>query len=331
MDWYLYALYAFFIAVLAFALDLVFGDPPNRVHPVAWMGRFIGFIDKHLKRTSQRADRLRGIFLALAPIFCFTIVFTFLLALLREYVNAIVWALACAVLLKLVFTVRTMERHTRPIIAAIERDDLEAARAASAMIVGRDVTQLDREHIISCAAESTAESTADGAFSPLFFLAFFGIPGAIFYRVCNTLDSMVGYKKPKWIDVGRFSAKLDDAVNWIPARLSLPFVLAGLAVTGNDWREGWRMSKKYRHSAASPNKGWTMAAYAGGLGIRYEKVGYYQMGDGPLPTDPKVIKRTADVLLASTLIFFLVFVLPLFMFLGIQVQLILENVLTGWF
>ena len=322
--------YGLFIIVLAVIIDLLLGEPPNSAHPVVWIGKVIGFMDKHTKRTGRvRTDRAKGIVLALVPLLLFPFVFTLLLFLLRDLFGALVWAVACAIILKTMFAINAMGKHTRPIQEALERNDMEAARKAASMIVSRDVNKLDREHIISCAAESAAENTVDSIFSPLFFLGLGGMPFVIFYRVSNTLDAMVGYIDQPYTHVGWFSAKLDDCTNYICARISLPFILLALIILGMDWRGAWRDANKYHKATLSPNKGWSMSAFAGGLGIRFEKVGWYVMGDGPLPSDPKVIGDTVKVMKVSALLFIALVVLPLFLFVGLNVQIYIENLFSG--
>ncbi|HSV42415.1 MAG TPA: cobalamin biosynthesis protein, partial [Methanomassiliicoccales archaeon] len=311
---------ALLIGSLGIVLDLTLGEPPNRLHPVVWIGSVIAFLDKRIERKGQRADRAKGVLLALTPLLLFPVVFTLILAIVHDVFGALVWAVACAIVMKTMFAIKAMERHVRPIMEALERDDLDAARKGASMIVSRDVNELDREHIISCAAESAAENTVDSAFSPLFFFGLGGLPLMIFYRVSNTLDAMVGYMSPKHINVGRFSAILDDYTNWVCARLSVPFLLMAMMMLRLDWRQGWAMAKKYKHATLSPNKGWSMSAFAGGLGIRFEKFGYYQLGDGPLPSDPKVIGQTVAIMKVSAILFFLMVALPLFIFLGMHVQ-----------
>ncbi|OPY32401.1 MAG: cobalamin biosynthesis protein [Methanomassiliicoccales archaeon PtaU1.Bin124] len=323
-------LYGLLIAALGLALDLTLGEPPNALHPVVWIGKVIGFLDKRIKRTGQKADRRKGVLMALTPLILFPLVFTLLLAIIHDIFGALVWAIACAIVMKTMFAITAMERHVKPIMKALENNDLEKARHGASMIVSRDVSKLDKEHIISCAAESAAENTVDSAFSPLFFFGLGGIPLMVFYRVSNTLDAMVGYMTPKHIDVGRFSAILDDYTNWICARLSVPFLLLAMMLLRLDWRQGWAMAKKYKHATKSPNKGWSMSAFAGGMGIRFEKYDYYQLGDGPLPSDPKVIGQTIAIMKVSTILFFLIVVLPLFLFIGMNVQLFVEGLLTWW-
>ena len=149
--------YGLLIVILALVIDLWLGEPPNKAHPVVWIGKVIGFMDRHTKRTgSKRTDRARGIILALVPLLLFPFLFTLLLFVLRDLFGALVWAVAGAVLLKTMFAINAIGKHTKPIQEALERNDLDAARKGASMIVSRDVNQLDREHIISCAAESAA-------------------------------------------------------------------------------------------------------------------------------------------------------------------------------
>jgi adenosylcobinamide-phosphate synthase len=321
---------AILIPCLAIAIDLLFGEPPNALHPVVWIGKVISFLDKRTKRTGQRADRIKGTFLALVPLLMFPIVFTLVLGIVHDLFGAIVWAIFSAIVVKTMFAIKAMEKHVRPIMEAIEKDDLESARKGASMIVSRDVSQLDKGHIISCAAESAAENTVDSIFSPLFFFGLGGVPLMVFYRVSNTLDAMVGYMTMEHVNIGRFSAKLDDATNWICARLCIPFLLLAMMLLRLDWRQGWVMAKKYKGATLSPNKGWSMSAFAGGLGIRFEKIGWYQLGDGPLPSDAKTIGQTVAIMKVSALLFFAIVVLPMFIFIGVHVQVLFENLLTWW-
>jgi adenosylcobinamide-phosphate synthase len=137
-DLYLYGLLAL---VLAVAIDLLLGEPPNAAHPVVWIGKVIGFMDRHTKRTGRkRTDRAKGILLALVPLLLFPFLFTLLLFLLRDLFDALVWAIGCAILLKTMFAINAMGKHTRPIQKALENGDMDAARKAASMIVSRDVT-----------------------------------------------------------------------------------------------------------------------------------------------------------------------------------------------
>lgn len=317
------------IPVLALAIDLALGEPPNRVHPVVWMGRTIGLLDRGVRRGSPRREKALGVLVVLAPILLFVTVFTLLLAVVRDLFGAVVWAVACAVLFKTLFAVRALETHTAPMMEDLRRGDLEAARKKASMVVSRDVRELDEGHVISCAAETVSENLVDSVLSPMFYFGLAGIPGAVFLRVANTADGMVGYLSERHRHVGWFSARLDDCAHYLVARLAVPFILLALALLGKDWRGGWRAGRRDHGQTSSPNKGWPMATVAGGLGVRFEKKGYYSMGEGDLPHDPAVIGDAIRVMKLTAMLFFALVLLPLFIFIGIHVQLFLENAMLG--
>mgnify|MGYP005834172745 CR=1 FL=1 len=322
-------LFALLIPLAALAIDLTLGEPPNRFHPVVWMGKVIGFLDRRVSRGHPRREKALGVLVGLLPILLFVAVFTMLLALLRDYLGAVVWAVAGAVLFKTMFAIRALETHTAPMVEDLQRGDLDRARKKAAMVVSRDVNKLDQAHVTSCAVETVSENLVDSVLSPMFYFGLAGVPGAIALRVSNTEDGMVGYLSERHRHVGWFSARLDDCMHYVVARMSVPFILLSLALLGKDWRGGWRAAKRDHVQTSSPNKGWPMAAVAGGLGVKFEKEGHYCMGEGELPRDPTVIRDTIKVMKLTAVLFFATVLLPLFIFIGIQVQLFLENALLG--
>ena len=321
--------YAIAIPVLALLIDLLLGEPPNRFHPVVWIGRTIGFMDGRVGRGSAAREKAGGVLVMLVPALLFVLAFTLILALTRELLGAIVWAVASAIILKTMFAIRALETHTAPMVEDISRGDLDAARRKVSMVVSRDVDRLDRPHVISCAAETVSENLVDSVLSPMFYFGLAGIPGAVLLRVVNTADGMVGYLSEKHRNVGWFAARSDDAMHYIVARLSVPFIVLSLAILGKDWRAGWGAAMRDHGQTSSPNKGWPMAAVAGGLGVRFEKKGHYSMGEGEVPNDPAIILDTIKVMKLTSALFFLLVLLPLFTLLGIQVQLSLEDWLLG--
>lgn len=322
--------YALLIPIIALAIDLALGEPPNRFHPVVWMGRTMAFLDKRIRRTGRPTrDRFLGIFVVLIPILIFVGGFTFLLAVVRSWLGVIIWVLACAVVFKTMFAIRALEKHTAPMIDDLKRNDLEAARKKASMVVSRDVNKLDQAHITSCACETVAENLVDSVLSPMFWFGLAGVPGAVFLRTSNTADGMVGYLSEKHRYVGWFSARLDDAVHYVVARLSVPFIMLALAILGKDWRNAWKVARRDHVQTSSPNKGWPMSAVAGGLGIKLEKIGYYSLGDGEVVSDPEKIRETIHVMKLTAVLFFAVVLLPLFVLIGFHVQLFLEDLLLS--
>lgn len=321
--------YALLTVIVALLVDRFIGEPPNALHPVVWMGKAISFFDRRISRGHPRRERSFGALMALAVILLFSFLALLLMAVVRDVLGLLVWAIVGGVLLKTMFAMSAMAKHTEPVREALLAGDLELGRRKAAMMVSRDVSQLDKGHVISCAAESAAENTVDSIFSPLFYFGLLGLPAAVAYRVSNTLDAMVGYLNDKYRYVGWFSARLDDCTNFVMARAAVPFILLALMVLGKDWRAGWNASKKYHDQTLSPNKGWHMSAFAGGLGIRFEKIGWYVMGDGPLPSDPEVLRDTIKVMTMASYLFVLTMVVPLYLLVGAEVQVFMEDILLG--
>jgi len=321
--------YASLMILVALLVDRFLGEPPNPLHPVVWMGAVISFLNERIARGHPRREKVAGAFLALITIVLFTFLALLLMSVVRNTMGLLAWALVGGVLLKTMFAMGAMAKHTEPVRKALVAGDLEMGRQKAAMMVSRDVSQLDEPHVISCAAESAAENTVDSIFSPLFYFGLLGIPAVVAYRASNTLDAMVGYMNDRYRHVGWFSAKLDDCTNWLMARASVPFILLSLTLLGKDRRAAWEASRKYHDQTLSPNKGWHMSAFAGGLGIRFEKMGWYVMGDGPLPEDPEVLRDTIKVMTLASYLFIFAAVIPLYVLLGAQAQVFAEDLLWG--
>lgn len=321
-------IYGMLIAFGALALDLAFGEPSNRFHPVFWIGSFIGFLDRRITDRGS-GGKAWGFLLALVTMLVFILLFTFILGAVRLFISTLLWAVLCAILLKMMFAVRSLSVHVKPIKKSLEAGDIDEARSSTRMVVSRDVSELDAPHLISCASETVAENLVDSVISPMFFMAFGGVPAAVGLRTVNTLDAMVGYEDERNRNVGWFSARLDDILHYIPARLSIPFILLALRMRGNDWRSGWKAAIRDHDKTKSPNKGWPMSTIAGGLSFKMEKKGNYILGEGSLPEDPELIMETYRVVRLAALIFFFVFALPLFVLVGIQVQVLIENLLLA--
>jgi len=207
-------------------------------------------------------------------------------------------------------TSRGMGQYTKPIAAALKKSDLAGARKWLPYIVRRDPNSLNERQIISAAVESIAESTTDGITSPFFFYAIFGVPGALAYRVVNTLDSMVGYKNTEYRNIGWFSAKLDTITNYVPSRLTAYFMVAAAMLLGENWRESWRILQRDKHKTASPNAGFTISAMAGALNIQLEKQGCYTLGDDHGSISHEDIGKALRVMTLTAVLFGLVVVLP---------------------
>jgi adenosylcobinamide-phosphate synthase len=270
----------------AIGLDAAFDEPPNRWHPVAVMGRGLALGHERL-RSSPRAVQLAG---ASTTVGAIALLAAFAGRKLERRLPAPLLALA----VKPTFSLRQLLREGRGVASALEGNDLSTARARLGALVSRSTNKLDASLLAAAAIESLAENLSDSVVAPWFYYAGFGLAGAALYRVINTADAMFGYRgELEWL--GKPAAKADDAINWAPSRLAaLSLVLATTALDGPP--AGQRSLACWRSDGcrtASPNAGRPMAAMAGALGRRLEKVGVYVLGQNfPLP-DASDIRRAA--------------------------------------
>ncbi|HMK84247.1 MAG TPA: cobalamin biosynthesis protein [Candidatus Bathyarchaeia archaeon] len=300
---------ALIVLVLAVLIDLTLGEPPLRVHPTVLMGKFIDRGVEVAKRRSARLQKAYGVGLALGTIIFFAGASCLILWVVNTLSEPV--QIVCAVLLlKPTFSIRLMRSYALKLASAIRRGDWAEAKAVLRHIVRRDPNSLNESQIISAGVESVAESTTDGITSPLFFYALFGVPGAVAYRAINTLDSMLGYKDPSFINIGWFSAKLDSIANWLPARLTAIITIISAALIGQSASGAWRVLRRDRNCTASWNAGWVMSAMAGALGVQLEKPGSYVLGNRDQELSPNHIVRATRILVMNTWLFIIFFVLP---------------------
>ncbi|BAD85052.1 cobinamide synthase [Thermococcus kodakarensis KOD1] len=256
--------------LLALAWDLTLGEPPAKLHPVVWFGRIAGFIDSRYKRRSPVLDFTAGLLTALV-----VITFAFLLSIVPFYAPFPLNYFLAAYLLKSSFAIKSLHEHVSRTIT----DDIEEKRRAVSMIVSRNTKVLDEAHLNSAAIESLAENLNDSVVAPLFYFLLFGLQGAVIYRAVNTLDAMLGYRNERYEFFGKFSARLDDALNFIPARLT---VLLYLPLGGRKVPEYYRLAR-FKINSDKP-----MAAMSAVLGVWLEKPGVYRFpGKEPKNEDIK--------------------------------------------
>ena len=270
------------LAVLAVAVvfDLTLGEPPSWAHPTVWMGRMTSFMERLAPRLGL-AGLLAGALIALALVACWGAAAWFAAYGLKSLHTA-AYILVGGLLLKSTFSVRMLHREAARVKILLDQDDLAAVRRQMPSLVSRDPTQLTHEQAGAAAVESVSENMSDSFIGPWLAFALFGLPGAFAYRAINTLDSMIGYHGA-YEYLGKASARLDDLVNILPARVTgLLIVAASAALPGQNARGACRIMRRDRGNTESPNAGWPMSAMAGALGVRLEKVsnhGGYQLGD----------------------------------------------------
>lgn len=261
---------------ICLALDIVLGDPQYRLHPIRLAGRVLSAGESLLRRAGLDG-RAGGflLFLILAAV-CGGGVWSVAAGLRRagEALGAPAWGWTLdwaweAFIGYSLLALGDLVRHGRRIARATLRRDLPASRAAAAMLVGRDVDRMDFAACNRAAVESLAESLCDGVIAPLFWFALLGLPGLILFKIASTMDSMVGYRNDRYLRFGWFGARLDDVMNWIPARLCVALVAAAAALLpGHSARGAWTVARAQHALLPGPNKGWSETAAAGALGIR---------------------------------------------------------------
>ena len=301
-----------FIFILAFLIDVIFGEYPDRIHPTIGIGKLIAYLKPKLKNPNPRVEKANGVLLALSVMVIVAVPVFLLLFWIRSlgFYGQIAYIVVGAVLFKATFAIRGMGQYTKPIAEALKKNDLAEARRWLPYIVRRDPNTLDERLITSAAVESIAESTTDGITAPFFFFAIFGVAGAFAYRVVNTLDSMVGYKNVENKNIGWFSANLDTITNYIPARLTAYLMVASAWLLHENWRESWRILQRDKSKTVSVNAGWTISAMAGALNTQLEKPGHYALGDDHGIT-PQHIDRALRVMTLTAVLFGALVVLPL--------------------
>ncbi len=298
--------------------DLVLGDPPNRYHPVAWLGRLIGYFVPRLKGGAERA---KGAVFAISLVAAVALSIHFAVFASMMYLAGIIaLIIASAIVLKITIAVAGMERHARAIMSCLENGDLVGARQNLSMIVRRKTDDLDEQHIMSATIECVSESTVDGITAPIFYYSLFGPAGAFAYRTINTLDSMVGYKEEYFKEIGWMSARLDTAANHIPARITAFLMVVSARILGADWKNSLSMLQRDHAKTFSPNAGYPMATMAGALRVRLEKIGHYALGDDHEPATLEKCKEAISIMKLTTLLFCL----------GVSAPIISAMYLVGW-
>ncbi len=210
---------------------------------------------------------------------------------------------------------KSLKKESIAVYDKLQKNDLEGARNAVSRIVGRDTQYLTKEGITKATIETVAENTSDGVIAPLFYMTFFGTLGGVFYKAVNTMDSMVGYKNEKYIDFGKYPAKLDDIVNYIPSRISALLLCCCSFLLGYDGKNSFKIWKRDKRKHASPNSAQTESACAGALGIQLAGDAWYFgkryhkefIGDKNRDVEIEDIKRVNHLLYASGFLAVIVF------------------------
>ena len=298
--------------ILGFLLDCIIGDPYSLPHPIRLIGKLIAALEK-LVRNRMKNLRLGGFLLALIVVIVSTV--TPLALLLVCYRIHVIFGIAVeTVLCCYMLAAKCLCKESLKVCKAAESGDTEAARKAVSMIVGRDTAVLNRDGIIRAGVETVAENASDGVTAPLFYMGLGGAVGAFFYKSVNTMDSMIGYRDEKYADIGRFAAKLDDALNFIPSRLTALLMVTAATICGLDARNAFRIWMRDRRKHASPNSAQTESACAGALHVRLAGDAWYFgklhrkpfIGDDDRPIEPEDIRRANRLMYATSVLMLII-------------------------
>lgn len=292
-----------FVYMLAIALtvDLALGDPPDKYHPVSWMGRVISYFEARGLKLAPSSQRAYGVLATIAVAALFAAPLALLFPYLRE-ASYIAYVITGGVLLKMTFSFRGLREAAIKIRNLIKNSD-DGARFELRALVSRDAGKLSKPQMISAVVESVAEGLCDSLVAPLFYFLIFGVAGAVVYRVVNTLDSRVGYYG-KYEHLGRFPARADDVLNYIPARLAALMIAAAATIVRRRGGRSWRTAARDHAKLQSPNAGWPIAAIAGALGIQLEKPDHYRVGEANHPLTPLTITKALKLAAVSTAVWF---------------------------
>jgi adenosylcobinamide-phosphate synthase len=292
----------------AIAFDLVFGEPPARLHPVVWIGRFQSALRRFASPTLAPVPAFAfGLLMALAGPLVFGLGCWWVLSLLA--VAAFPLRIIAAIfLLKSAFAARALAAAATAVhvpLARGEPSDLAAARAGLRSLVSRDTAELDASEIAGAAIESVAENASDSVVAPLFYYVVGGVPAALAYRAVNTLDAMIGYRGPtEWL--GKAAARLDDAANFIPARLTALLLAAASGAGGGSPARALALWLRDGRKTESPNAGRPMAAMAGALGVELSKRGAYVLGAGMRAPEASDLTRAVRIFAVAAALAFAV-------------------------
>lgn len=294
-----------------YLLDLLFGDPYWFPHPVKLMGKLIAALEKKWNTKDAETARRRGVLLVVTVILATLVVSSAILIgayLINRYAGAVIEA----ILTYTVLAAKSLRTESMKVYKELAKGDLPAARKAVSMIVGRDTDALDEAGVSRAAVETVAENTSDGVIAPLIYTAIGGPVLGLIYKAINTMDSMVGYKNERYINFGRAAAKLDDIVNFVPARISAAAMITAAYMLGGDYsgRDAARIFRRDRYNHASPNSAQTESVCAGALRIRLAGDASYFgkivkkpfIGDDIRPIEFEDIKRANKLMYMTELL-----------------------------
>jgi len=303
--------------LIGFLIDCILGDPYNFPHPVRLIGKLISYTEKIMRKLFPEKLYLGGVMMSFTVIILSSVI-PLLILIICYNINIFLGIIIESIMCYYLTAAKCLRDESIKVYNALSENDTEKARKAVSMIVGRDTENLNREGIIKAAVETVAENTSDGVTAPVFYMTIGGASLGFFYKAVNTMDSMTGYKNDKYIDFGRFPAKLDDIMNFVPSRLTAVIMIISAYILGYDGKSAYKIWRRDRFNHASPNSAQTESVCAGALNIRLAGDAYYfgklhkkpYIGDNIRTVENEDIQRanklmylTAVIMLVLSLIF----------------------------
>lgn len=297
--------------LIGFCLDLLFGDPHWMPHPIRIIGNSIDKLEAFLRKKNDSATRQKKMgVLLLGVISLGTLVFYIALKVITYKVNFWLGVVIESLVIYQILAIKCLKTETMRVYNALEQDDISSARKWISYLVTRNTDEMTEADIVKAAVETISENIVDGITSPLLFIAIGGAPLGMFYKAVNTLDSMVGYRNDKYEHFGWASAKLDDILNFVPARLTGMLIVFVAYVFGYNGKNAWKILKRDKRNHTSPNSPYSEAPVAGALSIQLGgKATYFgvtkekaTMGDPIKPIERKHIKETNRIMIETSIL-----------------------------
>ena len=301
---------------IAYVLDLIFGDPQNIIHPVQVIGKMINIGEKSLLGKKYKSDRKYKFFAGMIlniTVISLTYGITYLIRRISE--KSIIFMITEIYLMYTIFSINSLAREGNRVYNILKEGNIERARKDLSYLVSRDTETMDEKMIIRSTMETISENTVDGIVAPMLYMFLGGLPLSMTYKAINTFDSMVGYKNEKYMDFGKFSAKLDDVANFIPARITGILIVIASMILGYDYKNSLKIFIRDRKNHSSPNSGHAEAGVAGSLGVQFGgRVSYFGkevdkpvIGDKIKDFELEDIKKNIKIMYAASFLSLVLF------------------------